>query len=294
METFHGSLSICYEKLYGIVNIREPKTRRVAGHAAQQHLLLECLGLRHLVNTVKSSIPDHRLDTAIWRFTAAQYFANFQRKLRSLGVSHQHVELPISGFNIVIYHFYDAEVGGPLKGSFEDTFKKGHFFHLIETGSPQKLRTVSVLSQNSHLVSLQNNTTERPATKPHNHHVATERVEEFTPSCAAASSNGALPTPSRLSPLGALPSSLMGVGRKQRTSSRRTRYGHSHTGMDHVVSRVRRSRFGAASSKIGTANKNRNSVRTCMIQDHKKSYSRMRAVNMSMRRCLFHFLCFVM
>ena len=40
-----------------------------------------------------SSIPDHRLDTAIWTFTAAQNFAYFQRQLRNLGVSHQRYTL---------------------------------------------------------------------------------------------------------------------------------------------------------------------------------------------------------
>ena len=36
-----GSLSTRYEKVYGIVYIRETKTRRMAGHAAQQHVFLE-------------------------------------------------------------------------------------------------------------------------------------------------------------------------------------------------------------------------------------------------------------
>ena len=69
-------------------------------------------------------------------------------------------------------------------------------FLLHQTGSPKKLQTMSVLSQSSRLVSLQNKTTESPATSPCSHHAATEREEEFTPFWAAASSNGALPTPS--------------------------------------------------------------------------------------------------
>ena len=40
-----------------------------------------CPGICQLGSTLKSSIPDHRLDTAIWRFTAAQHFADFQRQL---------------------------------------------------------------------------------------------------------------------------------------------------------------------------------------------------------------------
>ena len=112
----------------------------------------------------------------------------------------------------------------------------------IKTGSPKKLQTVSMLSQSSRLVSLQNNTTESPATSICSQHRPTERVEEFIPFCAAASSNGALPTPSCL---GALPLPLGDAGRKQITSRRRTRYEDRHTGMDYVVSRIRRSHLGA-------------------------------------------------
>ena len=49
------------------------------------------------------------------------------------------------------------------------------------------------------LFSLQNKPTGNPTTNPYSHHDATEKVEEFTAFCAVASSNGALPTPSRLS-----------------------------------------------------------------------------------------------
>ena len=91
--TVDGSLLTRYEKVHGIVNIREPKTRRLAGHAAQQHVLLECPGMCQLVNTMKSSCPVHRLDTTTWEFTAAQLFACFQRELRSSSVSHQRCTL---------------------------------------------------------------------------------------------------------------------------------------------------------------------------------------------------------
>ena len=38
------------------------------------------------------------------------------------------MELPIIGFSIVIYHLYDAEVGGPLKEPLKDTFKKRRMY----------------------------------------------------------------------------------------------------------------------------------------------------------------------
>ena len=89
VKILDGSLSTRCEKVYGIVDIRELTTRRMVGDA-QQQVLLECHGICQLVNTMKSSILDHRFATAIWKLTAAQHFAYFQRQLRNLGVSHQH------------------------------------------------------------------------------------------------------------------------------------------------------------------------------------------------------------
>ena len=90
----------------------------------------------------------------------------------------------------------------------------------------------------------QNKTTERPTSSPYSHHVATEREEEFTPFCTAASSNGALPTPSGLSQH----YSLLSVtwDEKQRAHRRCTHYERSYTGTDHVVLRRRRSSLCAA------------------------------------------------
>ena len=106
--TLDGSLSTRYEKVSGIVNIS-----RMAVHAAQQHVLLECLEVRQLlVATTWPSTPSN-------------------------------------------------------------------------TSSPKKLQTISVLSQSSRLFSLQNKPTENPATNPCSHHDATEKIEEFTPFCAA-------------------------------------------------------------------------------------------------------------
>ena len=241
METFDGSLSTRYEKVYGIVNIREPKAQngtswssatRAFGvpwnlSTAQYHEILNSCSQTQYSNLEIHCRPTRRLFPTTfpqpWRVNI-----NVTRSTDS-----EAVELPIIGFNIVIYHCYDAEVDGPLKGHLKDTFKKGRVYP-IKTDSPKKLQTVSVLSQSSRLVSVQNEITENPATSPNSHHVATEMVEEFTPFCAAASSNGALPTLSCLSER----------YRKQRTSRRRTRYGHRHTGMDCIVSRIRRSRLG--------------------------------------------------
>ena len=153
------------------------------------------------------------------------------------------VKLPIIGFNNVIHHNYDAEVGGPLRGPFKDTFKKRRFY-ISKTSSPEKLQTVSVLSQSSRLFSWQNKTSQSRATSSYSHHVALERVEEFTPFCAAASSSGALPTPSCLSEYHFY--HLVTWRRRHEHCRHSTQYEPRHTGMDYVVSRVRRSRLGAA------------------------------------------------
>ena len=85
------------------------------------------------------------------------------------------VALLIIGFSIATHHYYDAEVGGPLQRPSNDTFKKARS-NFTTTGSPQKLQIVSVLSQSSRLVSLQNKTTESPTTSAYNHHVAREKI----------------------------------------------------------------------------------------------------------------------
>ena len=72
-------LSTPYERVYGIVNISEPKkTHRMAGHAAQEALACH-------INTTCST-------------------------------GSEAVSLPIIGFSKAAHHYYDAEVVGPLKG----------------------------------------------------------------------------------------------------------------------------------------------------------------------------------
>ena len=140
---FDGSLSTHCEQVYGIVNIR------MAGHAPQQHVLLEYPGICQLDNTMTSSILDLRLDTSIWKFTAAQHFAYFQRQPRSFGVSHQHCTLHgIRGGGATDHwlQFRDLPLlrrGGrqPLKEPLKDTFKKARSYFTKTVLSPRKLRS---------------------------------------------------------------------------------------------------------------------------------------------------------
>ena len=208
MEIGDGSLSTRYKQVSDIV---KPKTRRMAGHAAQQHVLLECLGIIPcnpqflITDSVQQFGNSLLLKTSLISSDSSAAVACHINITRSS--DSKAVELPIIGFRNATYHHYDAEVGGPLKGPLN-----------TKTSSPKKLRTVSVLSQISHLVSLQNKTVEGPATSYHSHHVAKERAEESAPISAAASSNRALPTTSR-------------VGRKQSTSRRQADGAHD-TGTD--------------------------------------------------------------
>ena len=82
MQTFGGYLSTRHEKVSGIVNIST-----MAGHAAQQHVLLECLGIGQMVNTMRSSIPDHRLDTTISPSTPSN--VGSPKKLQTVSVISQ-------------------------------------------------------------------------------------------------------------------------------------------------------------------------------------------------------------
>ena len=68
--------------------------------------------------------------------------------------------------------------------------------------------------------------------------------EELTPFCAAAPSNGALPTPSRLSKRYLHHFVTWDENKEQADEAQDT--SHRHTGMDYVVSRVRRPRIGDA------------------------------------------------
>ena len=261
VKFFDGSLSTRYGKLYGIVIISEPKTRRMAGHAAQQHVLLECPGICQLVNTMKSSIPDHRLDTAIWRFTAAQHFAYFQRQLRSLGVSHQH------------YTLHGVRGGGAT----EHWLQYRDLPQLRRRGRWASVRTIERYIQEGTFL-LQNLISKEVADRlsaladlaprffaEHDYGESHHRHQQ-PPRC-----NGKCGEVHSVSPLGALPLPLGDVGRKQRTSRRRTRYEHRHTGMDYVVSRVRRSRLGAAtlfSNKKAVVGDNSGFVEMCAFSQN--------------------------
>ena len=116
-----------------------------------------------------------------------------------------------------------------------------------------KLDTRSLLSPPSHAGSPRKcaprtRLRKPPPTNPHSHQGATERVEEFTPFGAGASSNRALPTPSRLSEH--FPYYSVTWHKRHERCRQRTQYERSHTGTDYVVLRRRRSRLGAAMTLV--------------------------------------------
>ena len=49
VDFFDGPQSTRYERVYGIVHIKEPKTCRMTRHATQQHVLVECLAICQLI-----------------------------------------------------------------------------------------------------------------------------------------------------------------------------------------------------------------------------------------------------
>ena len=60
-QTFDGSLSTRCDRVSGIISIS-----RLASHAAQQQVLWECFGIRQMINSMQSSITDHRFNTTLW------------------------------------------------------------------------------------------------------------------------------------------------------------------------------------------------------------------------------------
>ena len=218
------------KKVYGIVHIKEPKTCRMTGHAAQQHVLLECPGVCQLINTMKASIPDHRLDTAIRKFTPAQHTPPISSDSSTALACYINITRSTGAEEVALRHCYGAEVIGFLKGPSKDTFKKARS-HFTKNRLPTEIANrPSALVDLAHRFFAEKDFG-RPRHRPCSHHVATEKVEESAPICAAASSNRALPTPSRL--LEYYPYLSVTWDEKHRTRRRRTRYGQGHTGMDH-------------------------------------------------------------
>ena len=120
------------------------------------------------------------------------------------------------------------------------TIKSSIPVHTLDlTIGPSTLSTAA-LHEIARLFSLQNKPT-GPATNPYSHHAATEEVEEFNPFGAAASSNGTFATPTRFSEH--FPCYSATWHKRHEHCIQRRQYERSHTGMDYVVSRRRRSRF---------------------------------------------------
>ena len=201
-----GSLSTRHEKsLWHIVLIKEPKTRRMAGHAAQQHVLLECPGICQLVRTMKSSIPDHRLDCSNleihccskprlfrattpqhWRVTSTLHAPRTTRRWSYRSVA------SISRFTATA----TQRVGGPLKGPLKDARSFPLHQNQLSREVADRLSALAELVVLFFAEQDYEESRHQPLQPPR---CNGERVEEFTPFYAAASSNGALPTPSRLS-----------------------------------------------------------------------------------------------
>ena len=206
----------------------------MTGHATQQHVILECRGICQLVNTSKSSIPDHKLNTPIWRLTAAQHLAYFQRQLRSLGVSHQHCTLHgLRGGGATDHWLWYRDF--PLlrrsgrwtsERTLERYIQEGTF-PLDKKSSLQRSCRPSRCSRRARASFLCG-----PTTSPHSHHGATERVPGGVHS-VLRSGVEQRSFAHTVSLLGALPLSLGDVGAKTKckqtmhTMRARTHWGGS-------------------------------------------------------------------
>ena len=79
-----------YPGTFGIVRIEDPKTRRVIGHAAHQHVLIECPGLANLFVAARASVPEGGRSQPIWSGSDADLFRVFSWVSRLLGITALH------------------------------------------------------------------------------------------------------------------------------------------------------------------------------------------------------------
>ena len=125
------------KKVSGIVNIS-----RMAGHAAQQLVFLECPGLSQTGqyrDTVKSSIPDHRVDTAFWQTVSvrSQQLLCFQTPL-------------VSRMQLALRRLFGTS--RITRALFEDNFDRSSLVHQTARGGrpPQKSISEASATLSSH------------------------------------------------------------------------------------------------------------------------------------------------
>ena len=75
-----------YPGVYGLVGIRPPKTRRMPGHAAHQHVLVESEGLGRLMRALVWHFAPEDRQQQLWTLRESQHLAQFYVVLQRLGV----------------------------------------------------------------------------------------------------------------------------------------------------------------------------------------------------------------
>ena len=75
----------------GFVRVRKPKTRRMAGHAAVQHVLLEDPGLASFLAWAISTVPVEQRGRRIWSQPQYKMAAIFSECCEALGLAHLHL-----------------------------------------------------------------------------------------------------------------------------------------------------------------------------------------------------------
>ena len=116
-----------YPGVYGLIGIRLPKTRRMPGHAAHQHVLVESEGLGRLMRALLWHFaPENRLQQ-LWTLRESQHLAQFHVVLQRLGVRRLRSEAAApqnKGSLSAIYLIYADEAVGRLNVRLNATFKR--------------------------------------------------------------------------------------------------------------------------------------------------------------------------
>ena len=154
------------------MHIREPKTRRVAGRAAQQHVLLECPGQHHEILNSWSRTPNSNLENhcssslrLLWARTPQSWRVTSRLHAPRLSRRCSHGSLASTPWLTTITPQRPFDL---WKDPWTSCSRR-NVPASIKTGPPKKLQTP--FSQGSRLDSLQSNTSESPAISPFVHHV---------------------------------------------------------------------------------------------------------------------------
>jgi hypothetical protein len=137
-----------YGCTFGLVAIRQPKTRRMVGHAPHQHVLIEDAGLADLLTWILSCVPLHKQWGKVYQGRSmATFSTSFKRAAASLGAGELHVTpAGLRGGGATDHFLTNRDVDG-LRRRGRWTNAKTLERYVQEGAAQAQMRTLGVASQ---------------------------------------------------------------------------------------------------------------------------------------------------